>query len=923
MAQLGFRLLLAFAAFIATTTNIVAKESINIVLDAKLEKPSLKALAELEYALDSRDVELRRSKSLGENGSHIVVGIAGSSKLVDSLLTEHQLQLSRQPESLGIQHTNDAKTKTLLICGSDERGLIYALLEAARAIELTPRGEASLSAVPQALESPYLRVRSMTMQLFNADLEAEWYFDEEFWAEYFKLLARCRYNNFTLTFSHQTNYLNPLYAYLVELPRFPQVRVKWLTPQDRARNLAMLKRIAEIAHERGLDFTLGIWTQLPVEKYPGEIRVENLPTGLAAAKYCAAGLRKILETCSAIDAVQFRMNAEAGVSEDQQTDFYQPLFQAIQDCGHPVRVDLRYKGLRPETIAIANKMKLDVTVSTKFWCEHMGLPYHPTVADTHYRDSRYSFGAMLSHPRDYRVVYQLWSVGTQRLLLWGDPTYAARFAESCRLGDGEGFEVNAPLTDKGFGDLTGKWRIFADKSLEHYRWEHERYWFFYLAFGRLGYNPQANLEVWKRELRTRFGAAADDVESAYRSASQILPLVTATHQPSGGEWAYWPEMDTGDRLTEYMHTPTSDTAQFYAIRSWKQTPRWRCETWDDNIPGFAEDAVAGRMNGKTTPLEVSQRLRDLATNTLVKIQQARDKLSQPVGKNVPVDRTPTSGHATRSDVGVRTTAEFRATELDLRVLASLGTYHAEKKLAATELAFFEVTQEAGRLARALPHARNAAAAWEEIVRLTEGTYHSNLVFGFSPQHGRKNGHHHSGNWKDWLAEVREDVTALEKLVAEHPDAKPPRRFPGEQPAGPVPSVESVTVTSDRVRLEHGRRPDAYVRSARPDVGVRTTDSQTGELNPAADATFAVQLSNESNLRSVVLHYRPLNQTLDWKQVTLKKATDGSFQSTVSSKDILSRDDFQYFVEVLTSDGGHRFPSYLDGQPYFVARVRRP
>ena len=913
MPQVRLRILMAFAAFTWLATNIVAKETINIVIDAKLEKPSLKALAELEYVLDTRDVALLRRKTLEENGTHIVVGIAGSSKLVDRLLTEHRLQLSKQPESLGIQWIYQAQTKTLLICGSDERGLIYALLEAARAIELAPRGDDSLSAIPQALESPYLRVRSMTMQLFNADLEAGWYFDEEFWSEYFKLLARCRYNNFTLTFSHQTNYLTPLYAYLVDVPGYLQVTVKGLKWADRYRNLMMLKRVAELAHEYGLDFTLGIWTQLPVDKYPGDIRVANLPTGLAAADYCATGLRKILVTCPAIDAVQFRMNAEAGVSEDQQTDFYRPLFRAIANCGHPVRVDLRYKGLRPETIQDAKALKLDVTVSTKFWCEHMGLPYHPTVADTHYRESRYSYGAMLSHPRDYRVVYQLWSVGTQRLLLWGDPTYAARFAESCRLGDGEGFEVNAPLTNKGFGDLPGEWRIFADKSLEHFQWEYERYWFFYLAFGRLGYNPKADPDIWRRELRSRFGAAADEIESAYRSASQILPLVTATHQPSGGEWAYWPEMDTGDRLTEYMHTPTSDTAQFYAIRSWKQTPRWRCETWDDNNPGFVEDAVAGRMSGKTTPLEVSQRLRDLATNTLTKIQQAREKLSQSVGNNGPVDRTPTSGHATRSDVGVRTTSEFRATELDLRVLASLGTYHAEKKLAATELAFFDLTHEAGRLARALPHARGAAVAWEEIVRLTEGTYHSNLVFGFSPQHGRKNGHHHSGHWKDRLAEVREDVIALEKLVAEHPDATPPRRFPGEQPAGPVPSVESVTVNSRRL----GLRPDPSDTNRK--VG---TESQPTELDPAADATFAVQLSDESNLRSVVLHYRPLNHTLDWKQVTMKKTADGSFQGTVSSKDILSRDDFQFFVEVLTSDGGRRFPSYLDGQPYFVARVRR-
>ncbi len=892
MPQLRLRILMAFVALTLLVAEAVAKETINIVVDAKLEKPSLKALAELEYALDTRDVGLLRRKTLGENGSHIVVGIVGNSKLVDRLLSEHRLQLPKQPESLGIQRIDDAQKQTLLICGSDERGLIYALLEVARAIELAPQSDAPLAAVPQVFESPHLRVRSLTMQLFNADLEADWYFDEEFWSEYFKLLARCRYNNFTLTFSHQTNYLTPIYAFLVDVP---QVTVKGLTRGDRNRNFAMLKRIAEMAHEHGLDFTLGIWTQLPVEKYPGEIRVENMPTGLAAADYCAVGLWRILRTCSAIDAVQFRMNAEAGVSEDQQTDFYRPLFQAIRNCGRPVRVDLRYKGLRPETIQAANDLKLDVTVSTKFWCEHMGLPYHPTVADTHYRESRYSFGAMLSHPRTYRVVYQLWSVGSQRLLLWGDPNYAARFAESCRLGDGEGFEVNAPLTDKGFGDLPGKWRIFADKSLEHFQWEHERYWFFYLAFGRLGYNPQSNPEVWKRELRARFGSAADDVESAYRSASQILPLVTATHQLSAGEWMWCPEIDTGDRLTEYMHVQPGDTAQFYAVRSWKQTSRWRTEVWDDNIPGFVEDAIAGRLSGKSTPLEVSRRLRDLGTNTLSKIQQAREKLSPSPS------------------------AEFRATELDLRVLASLGTYHAEKKLAATELAFFDLTHEAGRLARALPHARDAAAAWEEIVRLTEETYHSNLVFGFSPQHGRKNGHHHSGHWKDRLAEVREDVTALERLVTEHPDAKPPRQFPGEQPAGPVPSVESVTISRNALASGSTGASAQRLIDANRKVG---TESQPTELDPAADATFAVQLNNETNLRAVVLHYRPLNQTLDWKQVTLKKTADGSFQGTVSSKDILSRDDFQYFVEVLTPDGGRRFPSYLDGQPYFVARVLR-
>src|SRR5262249_7598890 len=154
--------------------------------------------------------------------------------------------------------------------------------------------------------------------------------------------------------------------------------------------------------------------------------------------------------------------------------------------------------------------------------------------------------------------------------------------------------------------------------------------------------------------------------------------------------------------------------------------------------------------------QVSRRLRELAEGTLRSIDQARAKVRDPK------------------------TAEFLATELDLRVLAQLALYHAEKTLAATDLAFFELTEEAGPLPRALQHMRAAAAAWEQIVRLTEGVYHANLVFGYSPQHKRRLGHHHSGHWKERLAEVREDVAYLENLLRKHGSSREPVRvFPGE------------------------------------------------------------------------------------------------------------------------------------------------
>jgi hypothetical protein len=558
------------------------------------------------------------------------------------------------------------------------------------------------------------------------------------------------------------------------------------------------------------------------------------------------------------------MNAEAGVPEEQQREFYTPLFHAVRDCGRPVRLDLRYKGLQPQTTQTAIDAGLDVAVSTKFWAEHLGLPYHPAVADRNYRESRYSYGSMLAAPRDYRVVYRLWSAGSQRLLLWGDPEYAARFARSCRLGGGEGFEVFAPLTNKGHGNDPGAWRIFARRSDEHFRWEQERYWFFHLAFGRLGYNPDCGNDVWRRELRHRFGATAAEMETAYLQASRILPLISATRLPSASEWRWWPEMDTGGRLREYMHIQPADTAQFYAIRTWQRTPDWPWEAWDASISGYAEDAVGGMLRGKATPAEVSRMLRRFADETERSLAAAREKIDEP--------------HA-----------EFLAAQIDLGVLAHLARYHAEKSAAATHLALFELTGEAGRLPVALKHAGAAAREWREIVRLTDGFYHDDLVFGIRKGTPRSRfGMHHSGHWKDRLLEVEEDVKYLERLAKQHGgEEKSFANLPGESPRPPAPQIEHTPVAS---------------------------------AAPGKDVAVAVRVEGDMPPEQIILHYRPLNQTMDWKQTAMTSIEGGEFRAAIPSDELSPGYDLQYYFES-PGELGWLWPSWETGAPYFVLHVK--
>jgi hypothetical protein len=836
-----------------------AAEPVHLVLDSPIPPQAALALTTLERVLQKRGSELQRRAAMDEGATSIIIGVAHASTNVDRILQGQAIQFQGGTESLCIRrlHKNG---HGLLIAGGDGRGLNYALREVSRAIELAAPGGDPLAAVQEAVETPFLARRSLTMHLFNHDLEQHWYGDEKFWDMYLSMLADNRFNNFTLTFADQTNYLCPPYAYLTGTAEFPAVKVEGLSEADRQQNLARLRRISEMARERGLEFTLGIWTQMPVEKFAGKILAKNLPAGPAAADYCAAGLREVLRACPAISGVQLRMNAEAGVPEDQQAAFYHPLFRAMRDVGRPVRVDLRYKGLRPDTIADAVATGLDVTVSTKVWAEHMGLPYHVTMVDSHYRADRYSFGAMLKKPRKYRVTYRLWTVGSQRVLLWGDPDYAARFAQSCKLGDGEGFEIFAPLTDKGFGDTPGSWKLFADRSYDGHDWEIERYWYDHLCFGRMGYNPDCNPEVWRREFRHRFGDAAEQMEAAYHSASQIVPLITAARLPSASEWSWWPEMDTGDRLAEYAVTQAGDPAQFYAISTWKRTPLWRCEAWDSNMPGFVEDAMAGRVRGKWTPMQVSQRLEELAQHTLKNLVHADP--ARP---------------------------EFRDTVLDMRILAALAQYHAAKTRAATDLAFFNATGEAGRLAHALPEMKDAEAAWERIVRLTDGVYNSNLIFGYGIEQHRPQGHHHTGHWKDRLPVVLDDVTNLEKLVTEHAgDNKLHRIFPGEEPIIDLPQFEHVPVLT--ARAGSNLRLTVHVKSAHP-------------------------------LKGVVLHFRRLNQTLDWEELPMHAAGDGAFEATIPGAEISARWDLQYYFEAMVEGGGKLWPSWERGVPWVVVKVQ--
>ncbi len=269
----------------------------------------------------------------------------------------------------------------------------------------------------------------------------------------------------------------------------------------------------------------------------------------------------------ALDGIQFRMHDESGLKNSEQEAFWRDVFPKMKTRAPNLRLDLRAKGLPDSVIQSALDVGVPFRITTKYWMEQMGLPFHPThINKQNQFDRRHCYADMLRYPQRYQMHWRLWNGGTARVLLWGDPDYVRRFAESTRLYDGDGFEVNEPLCTKMEAQPhDAKPFDLLTPSHRYYDYEFERYWHFFQVFGRLGYNTNTPPEIWQREFERRFGKdAAPFVEKACtRPAGSCRasspPAIPTARFPMTRGWAE--KQRLGD-LPAYAKAEGSDIQQF-------------------------------------------------------------------------------------------------------------------------------------------------------------------------------------------------------------------------------------------------------------------------------------------------------------------------------------------------------------------------
>jgi hypothetical protein len=287
--------------------------SISIVTDpadpAASSGPVGWAVEELSQALAQHGIPLQRLNSLQQapRSGLCIVACGRTAPVASVALQPAALSLPDAPECLVLAPAKYENRPILLACGSDGRGLMYALLELADRVQHAGDPYHAIQVQEPLAEQPFNQTRSIGRSFVSDVEDKPWFNDRAMWPAYFSMLAAQRFNRFTLNFGIGHDFLQHVidsyflfaYPFLLSVPGY-NVRAVNLPDRECEQNLETLQIISRQAVAHGIDFQLGIWTHgyqwqdSPNPNYT----IEGLTPENHAA-YSREALAGLLEACPA------------------------------------------------------------------------------------------------------------------------------------------------------------------------------------------------------------------------------------------------------------------------------------------------------------------------------------------------------------------------------------------------------------------------------------------------------------------------------------------------------------------------------------------------------------------------------------------------------------------------------------------------
>ncbi|WP_143525131.1 hypothetical protein [Labilibacter marinus] len=869
----------------------ISTKAIEIQVQQKLEATANHGIQKLTEAFESRHLKL----SIGELGAdtkekYVICAGLASHPYISKSLQEKNITISDTPEALAVHVILDNNQTRLIIAGADAVGIMYAALDIAEQIKHAPSVQDFFSTIEDINESPFITDRSVSTYTMNRSLFEQRLFDKQYWTTYFDMLATNRINSYVFIFGYEcAGFMAPMFPYFFDVEAYPQVQFNGLSKKEQALNREAMQTVINLAHERGIRITFGLWDHIyrgavqagRIEWAPRTITPEtpNVVSGVTTenlAPYTKAALRELLSVFPDIDALQFRMHNESGLKVEEIPVFWEDVFSMLRELKPSLTFDLRAKGLPEEVIQNAIDTELPFRIATKFWMEQIGMPFHPThVHPQNQKGKRHGYANLIRYPKEYDVHWRVWSGGTLRLLLWGDPNFVRRFVtESVPVYGGNSFEINEMLATKMLSVKhdTKPHQIHTSKY-QYYDYEMERYWHYYQLWGRLSYNPEANPSIWEREFTQRFG---DDtglqVMNTLHQASEVLPRIVASstnylYFPVTRGWATMMRM--GD-LDIYAKDSGTDTEQFQSYYD------------------AAKQLLHGGETSMLTPYQ-----------NKVWFEQTADFLLKKVNEI-------SNGKMPRNQ---KRKLELETSLVDFQILAFLSQYHAERIPAAIWYNIYKETNDEFAIDKAIEAEGKAIGAWEKIVKVADGVYGENLRFGskamstegaalYEAEKGKPYWEIHPRsfpeNWAEELTKLQEGLAELKKLKGEN-------------------SLNKATHQKLIAGME-----------ARPRSSLVAEVVKSKSAVPGKDYKIQIKVTEANKVDKIRLRYRHLTQFEDYKSVDmLQGLAENIFEASIPGAFIEQRWDLMYFVEIIDSEGGGiRMPDFDKEMPYVIVHIKR-
>ncbi|MFP5210818.1 MAG: twin-arginine translocation signal domain-containing protein [Acidobacteriota bacterium] len=878
------------AAGAGVSSKAVGKQvtSVAIAVDpadaVAASRPAAWAVEQLAQALQARGVDaVRVAKPQDATEESLCLIAAGAeSELARDMLREAGTAVPAAPESLGIANLRHGGDRSVLACGRDARGLTYALTELADAVENAPDPIEALAAVETTTEQPANQVRSIT-RLFTSNVQDKpWYNDRGFWPAYLDMVAAQRFNRFNLAFGIGYDFLRGVtdayflfaYPFLLKAPGY-NVRVPQLPDDERDSNLAMLQYIGRQCAQRGLEFYVGLWMHgyQWIDSPHANYTIEGLGAS-THGPYCRDAVRMLLQQVPEISGLTFRIHGESGVREGD-FGFWKTVFDGVATCGRQVPIDMHAKGMTRQMIDVALGSGQPVNVSPKFWAEHMGMTYHQ--ADIRKIEKpraenatglmalssgtrsflRYGYGDLLTEDRKYTIVHRVWS-GTQRLLLWGDPRFAAAYSRAFSFCGSNGAEIQEPLSFKGRrgSGLPGSRCAYADTSLTP-RCDFQKYEYTALIWGRPLYNPETRPEVWQRVLRRQFGAGAEPMQDALGNVSRILPVITTAYAPSAANNSYWPEIYTNQSLLDAEHySPYGDALRPRVFGNASPLDPELFLSMNE----YAEELLSGKSSGKYTPVDVAQWIEGFAASGRAALAQAEMSARR------------------------RSTPAYRRAKVDVEIEAGLGEFFGAKFRSGVLFHLYEITKERAPLEASIAQYRKARAAWAALADAGKGVYMPDITVGPESQL--------RGCWLDRLPAIDKDIAALSALLDTSTAVASPPVAAAIQAVLSVPHRISLTV--------HHAPPARFTRGAE----------------------LPLTLAAPAEISQATLHYRHVNQAESYITVEMARQGAQFAATIPAAYTQTEFPMEYYFTAADGKGGTGLYPGLgpeLTRQPYFVVR----